>query len=50
VELPPDGYEQAMTALWGDGWEGTVPGWPQMVASDKAQVRRWLAQHGKEAA
>lgn len=50
VELPPEGYEQAMTALWGDGWEGSVPGWPQMVASDKAQVRRWLAQHGKEAA
>jgi len=27
-----------------------MPGWPQMVGSDKAQVRRWLAQHGKEAA
>jgi hypothetical protein len=49
AESPPEGFEQAMAALWGEGWEGTVPGWPQMVASDKAQVRRWLAQHGKEA-
>ena len=50
AELPPKGYEQAMVALWGIDWQETMPGWPQMVASDKAQVRRWLAQHGKEAA
>ena len=47
VELPPEGYEQAMVALWGADWQETMPGWPQMVTSDKAQVRRWLAQHGK---
>ena len=45
VEMPPAGYEQAMVALWGADWQESMPGWPQMVASDKAQVRRWLEQN-----
>lgn len=47
AEFPPEDYEQAMEALWGADWQDSMPGWPQMVASDKAQVRRWLAQHRK---
>ena len=47
AELPPKGYEQAMEALWGGDWQETMPGWPQMVGSDKAQVRRWLEQNDK---
>jgi uncharacterized protein YdaU (DUF1376 family) len=50
IESPPEGYEAAMVELWGEGWQETVPAWAQMVASDKAQVRKWLAEHGKEAA
>lgn len=50
AEMPPPGYEAAMTALWGDDWQTALPGWPQMTASDKAQVRQWLRSHGKEAA
>jgi hypothetical protein len=50
IEEPPEGHEQAMEALFGEQWREMCPGWPQMTASDKSQVRAWLREHGKEAA
>jgi len=49
IEEPPEGHEQAMEALFGEQWREMCPGWPQMTASDKSQVRAWLREHGKEA-
>lgn len=45
IEDAPEGLEDALLALWGDDWRAACPAWPQMLASDKAQVRRWLAKH-----
>lgn len=50
IPVPPEGHEQAMAALFGEEWQQICPAWPQMTASDKAQVRAWLREHGKEAA
>lgn len=45
IEEAPEGLEDALRALWGDNYESVCPAWSQMLASDKAQVRKWLAQN-----
>lgn len=50
VEDAPEGFEDAMEALFGGEWREQCPAWPQMTGSDKSQVRAWLREHGKEAA
>lgn len=50
VEMPPEGFEDAMEALFGGEWQEQCPAWPQMTGSDKSQVRAWLRANGKEAA
>ena len=50
VEAPPEGWERAMVALWGEQWREFHAAWHPMLHSDKAKVRAWLAAEGKEAA
>ena len=50
VEMPPDGFEDAMEALFGGEWQEQCPAWPQMTGSDKSQVRAWIRANGKDAA
>lgn len=45
IEEAPEGLEDALRALWGDNYENVCPAWSQMLASDKAQVRKWLAEN-----
>ena len=50
IENAPEGFEEAMEALFGGEWREQCPAWPQMTGSDKSQVRDWLRANGKEAA
>ena len=44
VSGPPEGWEKAMGALWGEAWREVYAAWEMMPPSDHAQVRKWLAK------
>jgi uncharacterized protein YdaU (DUF1376 family) len=44
VSGPPEGWERAMVALWGEAWRDVYAAWEMMPPSDHAQVRKWLAK------
>ena len=50
VAGPPEGWESAMVALWGDEWQESYAAWEMMPPSDHAQVRKYLAQQEGRAA
>ena len=47
---PPEGWQDAMAALWGPDWTEVYASWDLMPASDQTQVRRFLAQKERGAA
>lgn len=38
----PEGWESAMTELWGDDWQTVYAAWELMPQADQRQVRAWL--------
>ena len=45
LAAPPDGYEAAMAALFGDDWTTWHPGWYAASPTDRASVLTWLQTH-----
>jgi len=41
---PPAGYERAMAAVFGAGWEEWSPGWYGMTPDDRAEVVAWVEE------
>lgn len=42
ISGPPEGWEDAMAALWGQDWREVYADWNLMPPADHRQVRQWL--------